>query len=91
MKKKDLKTGMVVKLKNGKVYEVMLDRMDNFNPNILRRSVGWIGLCDYTDNLLDIDNVRNSNWHIMEIYNPIAPRVNLEDFPEGHELIWKRD
>ena len=95
MKKKDLKTGMVVKLRNGNLYEVMLGVEIDTEKDILRGIRGingrWLYLWDYNDDLYDVKGKAFEKFDIMEVYKPKYYSSRLDDFLNDYELLWKRE
>lgn len=82
--KKDLKTGMVVKIKDGRSYKVMLNTSDG---DIIVNDNGYLYLKDINDDL----TTRHLSLSIVEIYKPQdvskSFSLNLYYFTS----IWKRE
>ncbi|HZK00564.1 MAG TPA: hypothetical protein VFC79_11175 [Tissierellaceae bacterium] len=90
MKKEDLKTGMVVKLRNGTVYEVLRDTANEYYGHILRGKGNWVNLDKYNDDLTDSD-YGLSSFDIVEVHKSGLCTSNINTFPDIYELIWKRE
>ena len=75
MKKSELKTGMIVKLRNGDYYVVMLNTGFTFSSaskNVLvglTKSYSWLTLNDY-DDYLRMREEEFKCFDIMEVYQP---------------------
>ncbi len=80
MRKKDLKSGMIVKTYNGMYYLVLLDtgmevsdRTDKdvlvgINQNGSIKSEGWMQLSGYSDSLkLEDEECEEEEWDIVEV------------------------
>jgi hypothetical protein len=70
MKKSDLKTGMVVELKTGEKYMVILDSVktiEGIANGILIADDGWIPLYNYNENL---ENPECTGCNVIAVYNP---------------------
>jgi hypothetical protein len=70
MKKSDLKTGMVVELKTGEKYMVILDSVktiEGITNGILIANDGWIPLSNYNENL---ENPECTDYNVIAVYNP---------------------
>ncbi|MEI7510166.1 MAG: hypothetical protein WCJ62_11965 [Flavobacterium sp.] len=81
---KDLKTGMVVRIKDGRLYKVMLNTSDG---DIIVNTDGYLYLKDINDDL----TTKHLSLSIVEIYKPknvVANHsINLSCFTS----IWKRE
>jgi len=86
MKKSDLKTGMMVKLRNGRSYLVLLETsMIGDRKDILFGGTGhWMPLSDYNSDMHcfphdiwnddDYDSRKiDSSFDIMKVYEPVFP------------------
>ena len=90
MKKKDLKSGMTVVIRNGNKYLVLTNcgslTLQDF---CLVGPTGFLESDEYNDDLLDIDGNNYSKWDIMEVYNDrISPKTY--SMPTLSNPIWKR-
>ena len=88
MTKSELQTGMIVKLRNGNCFLVLLNYKGN--KDIL---AGMDRCCDITDVWINLDSYQEDLTHgiiekydIMEIYNTRPFAVNML-----HQRIWKRE
>lgn len=65
MKTSDLKTGMVVGLRNGRMYVVLRDTyFDGEQKDVLWREGGfWMSLSDYTEDLKNIPSPQPFVWN----------------------------
>ena len=101
MKKSDLKTGMIVKTRDGGEYAVFIDtcktiytrkqyKTQSFLINSRDRS--WIPLDDYNEDMLNQEEL-DGYFDIMEIYIPNHP-YSFQDVKYEYEdkiLIWERN
>ena len=86
MTKDQLKTGMVVKLKNGEKY------MYVENPKvgaIFTNQSGYLGLEDYDDKLTETV-CNNSQWDVIEVYAPTHRSDMALDNWDNMKLKWAR-
>lgn len=96
MKKKDLKSGMLVKTRNGHLYIVLLntgmeisgtsdkDVLLGINSEGNISEYGWMSLSGYNDNLENED----ADWSIVEVFSTkYADDIGR---PECYKSIWKR-
>lgn len=84
MKKSDLKSGMIVKLRNNIKYIVI--------ENVLCRNNGFIHLSSFKEDLTIQSQEASKDWDIVEIYycismNPLRSFIEDKDL----KLIWKRE
>lgn len=84
MELKNLKTGMVVKLRNGDYYMVI--------GNYLINNSGWDSFSEYND---DLTSKNNAKFSIVEVYEKrdrgdLIPRNWFKEIEE-EEPIWKRE
>lgn len=94
MTKADLKTGMIVILRNEQEYMVMLNSTHNYsighNDVLVGLGHNWLTLRDYNKNmLLESDN----EYDIMEVYKVTHPYA-FTDFnyeKDKRILLWKRE
>lgn len=91
MKKSDLKTGMVVEVRNGEKYLVMLNP-DCVDRDLISFSGGFMELSTYDDNLTDSSG--DDDWDIVKVYR-IGANIcwilsNKDSAMQGAELIWER-
>lgn len=94
MTKADLNTGMIVVLRNGEEYMVMLDSTHNYSIGCNDVLVGlehkWFKVHDYNENmLLESDH----EYDIMEVYMVTHPYA-FTDFNYDKDkriLLWKRE
>jgi len=107
MKVKDLKTGMVVRLRNNKLFRVMLgtkhgDRLVSKNGNVELANTLLCneGMAGYDDNLLRVNYVGDSEgireihkeFDIMQVWEPDHTQWGLTKFDFNHlDLIFKRE
>lgn len=103
MKKSDLRTGMLVTLRNKESYYVLLNTgLCAGQQDILAHNVGdetgWLSLCNYADDLTyhdDPDGIFPSTpeqdrwWDIMEI--AIAPSAGTICNRKGYRSAWTRE
>ena len=102
MKKSDLRTGMIVELRDGKEYVVFIDvcttqyisdhyiNENNYNSLIVNGdNCLWQSLKDYKE---DLCNDNSKSYDIMKIYVPEHPyafmKISYEK--ENRKLIWER-
>lgn len=97
MTKNELKTGMVVTLRNGDKLRVFRDYASDWtqdeNESVCMVSTvcanDWWKLSAYTDDMKYEDD---ETCDIMEVYRPYHPYDFLRDFDESrYNLIWKRE
>ncbi len=91
MKKADLKTGMIVEVKNGNRYLVMLNQ-DYQNQELVNLKTGMIHLSFYDEDLT-VKNYGISEWDIEKVYTmgsniDMLFSRNKEDY---FKLIWERE
>ena len=98
MKLSDLKTGMIVKVRNNSLYRVFLDSPTDAYPyrcvavgrNIVEE--GFLDLSVYGDNLNSGTN--QFEFDIMEVYRAVAPGVLCNwdvDNNDNYVCIWERE
>lgn len=69
MKKSDLRTGMIVELRNGKRYVVLLHTgLGDEQENILRNKMGWEPLSKYDEDMYHKGSLSTSGWDIVRIW-----------------------
>ena len=88
MKKKDLKTGMIVKTRDGHLYQVILgfcEGLDVTRDIVVGAAGGFNHLKDYTEDLKN--KCFKPGYDLMEVYLPASLSRSLE---LGTSL-WKRD
>ena len=89
----ELKTGMIVELRNGKKYIVMRD-VPFDTPNILKRfdGYGFLDLDDYDDNgdmcRGTMTEEERRSFDIMKVFCPLS-RVNMLNSYD-YKRIWRR-
>lgn len=85
MKKLDLKTGMLARMRNGKIYRVLLDTKDG---DMLIGKTGWNPLKNYDENLQTSSSYRDLD--IVKIYNADAYDLMDKSIDNDHEekVIW---
>ena len=92
MKKSDLKTGMIVELRNGKMYLVMLNP-DCEDRELISLDGGFMSLCDYEENLRWAKSF-DDQWTVVKIYsleNSICFILSeKEEALKNKKLIWER-
>lgn len=88
MRKKDLKTGMVVEVRGGQEYLVMLNHcIKNRDVLICRSGLGWNSLSDLNDDLIFVDrDSKDSVWDIVKVFEPLFFSKN-----SSLNLIWCRE
>lgn len=86
MNKSDLKVGMIVELRNKRLY--MIHELDG--RLVLINASGWMDLEDYKENLLFFKEKLNK-YDIVTVHKPDEPYqlVNLHWYDTP--IIWKRD
>ena len=82
--KKDLKTGMVVKIKDGRFYKVMLNTSDG---DIMVSTDGYIYFTDINDDL----TTRHLSLSIVEIYKPQDVSKSFSMNLHNLTSIWERE
>lgn len=83
--KQDLKTGMVVELRNGGIYYVLGDKIiGKYGFNIINDS-------NYLDNMLT-RNISDNEWNIVAVYSISSNCYNLDCILDKAylNLIWER-
>lgn len=103
MRKSDLRTGMLVTLRNGNTYYVMLNtglggEMENVLVHKVGKDTGWMSLRNYDDNLLfhDIDDgilpvnseEEDREWDIVRI-DAVSQAASLY-CPSQYRVVWQR-
>lgn len=92
MTKKDLKTGMVVKVRNGYMYTVMLGaHATHHDADVLvNLEGGYMRMETYGDDLEMLDG--NHAYDIMEVYEGVGldTLMCFTDCPTNFRLLWKR-
>ena len=86
MTKDDLKTGMVVELKNGTKYMVLLDTPCG---DVLIRDAAWSPFSRYDHNL-NQDNLYDPLCGIARVYKPNGEYQMERKYWGEMELIWER-
>ncbi len=86
MKKQDLKTGMLVQFRNGKVFMVIND--------ILVRDGKWISLCSF-DKDLNCNSVYHDEFDIMKaskvLNGYLLMPTNWNEERLNNNLLWERE
>ena len=101
MNKSDLKTGMIVELRNGKELVVFIDtciekgKYDNTSFLVNVDKGDWIGLNKYTNSLLYIRKngyAEVADYDIVKVYKPahVYSFMNIKYKEEERKLIWSR-
>lgn len=100
MTKTELKTGMIVMIRNGNQYLVLKDTdmksSDFGSPNILVginnkgsiHKIGWLSLDAYEEDLTRKESLTNE-WDIMEVLR--TDRADDVGSPEQYKTIWYRE
>jgi hypothetical protein len=92
MLKKDLKTGMVVELRNGDKYLVMLNP-ETEGRELISFESGWMPLSKWFDNLIFYNS--DNDWDIVKVYSFGDYICRLFDDNYDTEsllmLIWERN
>lgn len=92
MKKSDLRSGMIVEFRNGKMDLVML------NPDCVRRELisfdgGFIGLDHYNEDLT-YEGIDDEVWDIVKVYSLESSIChilsNTRETLKKKKLIWER-
>lgn len=95
MTKSDLKTGMVVKTRNGKMYLVMLNPDCEDREFIDFNDDGWLRGSGFNDDLTrNTDYYDNSDYDIVRVYTAgsgICRLFNKIDFLDSLKLLWERE
>lgn len=89
MQKSDLKTGMVVQVRNGDKYLVLLDNPDEPNMNLIGFDGGFLQLVTYDDDMIAQSKYRA--FDIMSVYTLQSSIQNL--LTKSHlqyKLLWER-
>ena len=90
MKKSDLKTGMVVEVRNGEKYLVLLDNPYAPNMNLINFKGGFLQLAFY-----DEDMIIQSAGRAFDIMGVYTLQDSIRDlFKERrlrYKLLWKRE
>lgn len=91
MKKSDLKTGMVVEMRNGERYLVMLNP-DYVDRDLISFSGGFLPLCEFDDYLAANDG--DTEWDIVKVYRIEANVHYIISNPgiaiKHARLLWER-
>lgn len=103
MKKSDLRTGMLVTLRNGNAYYVMLGtglggEQENVLIHKVGKDTGWMSLRNYDDNLLfhDIDDgilpvnseEEDREWDIVRV--DVCSQAASLCCPSQYRVAWQR-
>lgn len=87
--KDNLKTGMLVKAKNGEFYKVILDYATmHYGIGAIIGKNGFMDLSGYNN---DLTYGSGGNYDIVEVYSPVGDRCALSLDVSEHNLIWKRE
>lgn len=91
MKKSDLKTGMVVEMRNREKYLVMLNP-DCEDRDLISFSGGFMPLCEFGDDLAANDG--DTEWDIVKVYRTganVCYIVSNTGIAMKHaQLLWER-
>lgn len=68
MNKSDLKTGMVVEVKNGEKYLVMLNA-ENKSMSLINFNGGFMSLDDYDESLNCVNGDDVDEWSVIKVYS----------------------
>lgn len=94
MTKSELRTGMVVTLRNGDKYMVFRGIQTNYtNEDVLVHpdANGWIRLGSYNEDMTQKGN-QNDSFDIMEVWEADYPLYFMSSNKEDHYfLIWERE
>ncbi len=89
MKKTDLKTGMIVELKNEQLYLVLLNG-DKEERSLISFDGGWMDLNQYDENL----NERDPAWSIEKVFSVGGSIAYIlkrgRKVMENAKLLWER-
>lgn len=95
MKKSDLKTGMIVTLRNWNEYVVFIDAQntnmyDSGSVIVNASKFLWQRLKDFNE---DMTNIREKKWDIMKVELASHPYcyMNLNNGRENRKLLWERE
>lgn len=94
MKKSDLATGMVVKIRNGGLFNIFLD-IDTHTfkggalVNPIEKSYQWIDLIDYEDNLLHRNSTDLDIMDVFKVHHPTAMFYPYHGYKA--RAVWSRD
>ena len=95
MKLSDLKTGMIVTLRNGEEYVVFRNFADLFSQatSIICNGKKWNNLCYYSDDLKCNSALLGTGQDIVKVEIPYHPYsfFNLEHEREKRKLLWKEE
>ena len=98
IKKDELETGMVVKLRSEKIYLVMRNcnyEDDYYGNDVLVNNNGWLNLKDYNDDMTFSETSFNE-FDIMEVYklanimDSVSMGINNSEVTDEKHLIFKR-
>ena len=84
MTKSELKTGMVVKRRNGDKYMVLLDTP---HGNIFIRRNGWCSMEEFED---DLHAVGSEKFDIVAVYRPDERLQMTHEYCDTQKCIWRR-
>jgi hypothetical protein len=97
-KKSDLKTGMIVEMRDGSKFTVMLDTVA-IDKDVLigvENDYDWERLSNYTDDLINT-NCSHGDCDIVKVYQPshcysfvASNKLNANYRVNDNELIWER-
>lgn len=103
--KSDLRTGMLVTLRNGESYYVMLNACPSFlnQEDLLVHKVGddtgWMPLCDYSEDMtyhdsqdsdiVPVDPDDDPNWDIMQVDTCTSAAYLFRS--HRYTTVWKRE
>lgn len=90
MKKSDLRSGMVVKVRNGSEYLVIIPVSTDYDTIFLMNKNGrtWLD-CWFGEDLLDQDG--DKEFDIMSVYNIRRSGFSATFDNLGNRLLWKRE
>ena len=95
MKLSDLKTGMIVTLRNGDEYVVFrncknLYNFDSSDILVNAKLYSWHNLSKYTD---DLCCCPNKEWDVVKVEIPYHPysTMNIDYEREKREVFWERE
>lgn len=90
MTKKDLRTGMVVEIRNGAKYTVMLNAQSGTdNDDILaNHEGGFVRLSNYRD---DLSDKNNDDFDIIRVFEHFGLGALLKFNDRDMKVLWERD